>query len=93
MSVIIVLDLSNSKLIEIPMEIGDLVNLWYLNFSHRDKKLPINLKFGKFEVFDIRYDGFSFGNLKIYQILCICSYSIFFLQKYLKEIVHGYWMS
>ena len=31
-----VLDLSNCKLIELPGEIGYLVNLQYLNFSHTE---------------------------------------------------------
>ena len=40
-----VLDLSNCKLIELPGEIGYLVNLQYLNFSHTEiKELPINLR-------------------------------------------------
>ena len=69
------------------MDIGDLVNLWYLNFSHTDKKLPINLK----NLVNLRFlildmTDFLFGNLKIYQILCVCSYSIFFLHKYLRRL-------
>ena len=45
MQVIKVLDLSNSKLIELPVEIGELVTLQYLNLSHTEiKELPINLK-------------------------------------------------